>query len=159
MSYQEVYRTTYYPEHGLSGKRYRDTVDWLLVKQDGRCAICNLRFYVDIDPHSRFHSPVKPNLDHCHHTGMIRGLLCDSCNASMNAYEKYHILYQPDYMIQNALSYIDEYWSLGIMVPNIHFDIMQGYHIRYTDGVEGGRLTSLVKNYRDISSNKWRHIR
>ena len=47
----------------------------LLAEQHGRCAICNTD---------------KPTgkwkvfaVDHCHHTGKVRGLLCNECNRGM----------------------------------------------------------------------------
>ena len=44
--------------------------------QDGHCAICgdNVRD--------------RPNLDHCHDTGFIRGVLCTACNSMLGWYEK-----------------------------------------------------------------------
>lgn len=41
--------------------------------QDGRCPIC-LR---------RFSASVQPNIDHCHTTGRVRGLLCQPCNTTL----------------------------------------------------------------------------
>lgn len=45
--------------------------DRMLSEQGGGCAICG-----DTDPGSRKHF----DLDHCHKTGRIRGLLCSPCN-------------------------------------------------------------------------------
>lgn len=46
--------------------------DWheMLIAQAGRCAIC-------LEPMTR------PNVDHDHSTGRIRGLLCDTCNPGL----------------------------------------------------------------------------
>ena len=63
----------YYKTHGLSGKRYEETVSRLLVKQHGRCAICGDVFRTDSYTRGW-------RLDHCHKTGKIRGLLCNDCN-------------------------------------------------------------------------------
>lgn len=60
---QKVYelRTKY----NLSYEDYEE----LLIKQDGRCAICNrIR---------------KLHVDHCHETGRVRGLLCNNCNCGI----------------------------------------------------------------------------
>src|SRR5262245_57445902 len=57
-------------------KRYGITLaeyDALLEKQGGVCAIC------------RKHSKRRLCVDHCHRTGMIRGLLCDSCNLGLGS--------------------------------------------------------------------------
>ncbi len=44
-----------------------------------RCAICNSLF--DMDVVAR-----KPNLDHCHKSGKVRGVLCFSCNTSIGKF-------------------------------------------------------------------------
>lgn len=45
----------------------------LLELQDGKCAICGIRAF---------------DVDHCHKTGNIRGLLCTRCNAVVGWVEK-----------------------------------------------------------------------
>lgn len=47
----------------------------LLITQNYRCAICS----ISID--------IKPCVDHCHKTGRIRGLLCDSCNIGLGKFK------------------------------------------------------------------------
>jgi Autographiviridae endonuclease VII len=53
--------------YGLSEEEY----DALLAKQSGACAICRRR------PKGRL------CVDHCHLTGMVRGLLCRKCNLGL----------------------------------------------------------------------------
>ena len=53
--------------YGLSDEDY----DTLLAKQGGACAICRRR------PRGRL------CVDHCHLTGMVRGLLCRKCNLGL----------------------------------------------------------------------------
>jgi hypothetical protein len=52
---------------GLSAAEY----DALLAKQNGACAICRRRW------------KERLCVDHCHLTGMIRGLLCRRCNLGL----------------------------------------------------------------------------
>jgi hypothetical protein len=53
-------------KYGLTLHQYHE----MLARQDGRCAICKLEAL-----RHRFF-----DVDHCHQTGMVRGLLCTSCN-------------------------------------------------------------------------------
>lgn len=54
-----------------------DEYNELLEKQNYVCAVCN-------KPEKEIHPQSKKirnlNVDHCHETGKIRGLLCNSCN-------------------------------------------------------------------------------
>lgn len=43
----------------------------LLADQEGCCAVCNVK---QVD------KPYHFNVDHCHTTGVVRGLLCSPCN-------------------------------------------------------------------------------
>ena len=56
--------------YGLSLEEF----DAILVRQDRVCAICKG------PPNGRFNSF---NVDHCHKTGKIRGLLCFHCNTAI----------------------------------------------------------------------------
>lgn len=48
--------------------------DRLLIEHSGRCAICS--------------SPMEdPNIDHCHASLAVRGLLCRSCNLGLGNFE------------------------------------------------------------------------
>lgn len=53
-------------KYGLTDEQYAEMLD----QQDGRCAICRTDDY-----------GIKgPQIDHCHDTGQVRGLLCNRCN-------------------------------------------------------------------------------
>ena len=65
----------------------------MLSKQDNCCKICSKSFK-ELDQ--------RPAVDHCHTTGKIRGLLCDTCNRGLG-YFKDNIKY-----IENAIRYLNE---------------------------------------------------
>lgn len=64
-------------KYGITQEIY----DNLLLKQDYRCFICNVK-----------HEDMSKGLhiDHDHNNGEIRGLLCSNCNGSLGWYEKYN---------------------------------------------------------------------
>ena len=50
--------------------------DLMLKKQNNKCKICNTKF-----------SKVTPNIDHCHTTNKVRGLLCRLCNIGLGYFK------------------------------------------------------------------------
>lgn len=64
-SLRKIYGTTYHE------------VKELWEKQGGACALCEATLSIEATSAAR---PDTANLDHCHDTGDIRGLLCRSCN-------------------------------------------------------------------------------
>lgn len=68
-------RKNAYPTHGLRGQRYREVHASLLEKQHGVCSICKKS------------SVGKLQIDHCHATGKVRGLLCPVCNSKLGFIE------------------------------------------------------------------------
>jgi Recombination endonuclease VII len=62
----EAYMRTY----GLSPEQFED----MGCAQDWRCAICSV-------PFESFRP--APHVDHCHSTGVVRGLLCPRCNSML----------------------------------------------------------------------------
>lgn len=50
--------------------------DRIMERQGGKCGVCCQEF-------SR-----RPNVDHCHDTGVVRGILCNSCNALIAGVER-----------------------------------------------------------------------
>lgn len=51
----------------------------MVVAQDGKCGICKMLLT----------TTHKTHLDHCHATGMVRGILCTRCNTHLGWHEKY----------------------------------------------------------------------
>lgn len=49
--------------------------DVMLQVQAGRCIVCDREF-----------GKRKPHVDHCHSTGMVRGLLCYTCNVGLGSF-------------------------------------------------------------------------
>ena len=47
----------------------------MLAQQNGLCAICKRK------------PKKKLGVDHCHVTGVVRGLLCNKCNSGLGFYE------------------------------------------------------------------------
>lgn len=75
--------------YGITLEDYND----MFTKQNGCCAICNIH-----------QSEIKKRLsvDHCHTTGKVRHLLCQSCNTILGmAKEDINIL-------QNAITYLSK---------------------------------------------------
>lgn len=63
---------------GLTQDQYQQISD----KQNGRCAICQQVASV------RNGSAQKLCIDHCHVTGVVRGLLCFHCNAALGQFQE-----------------------------------------------------------------------
>lgn len=77
-------RWRYGVEHGTYAK--------MLAEQNGRCAICKTE--TPGGRAGRFH------IDHCHDTGVIRGLLCTNCNTGLG-----QLKHDPD-LIRKAIEYL-----------------------------------------------------
>lgn len=58
--------------YGINFKQYEE----MLFSQNNQCAICKA------EPPKNQHK-TRLNIDHCHTTGKIRGLLCDCCNRAL----------------------------------------------------------------------------
>ncbi len=57
-----------------------DDYDRMLAAQGGGCAICGIKT-VTQKGRKNFH------VDHCHATGVVRGLLCHMCNVGLGAFK------------------------------------------------------------------------
>jgi hypothetical protein len=88
MSESKVFR-----HHGLTGSIKQRVFDVLFELQQGKCFICGIS-QAELKERCRERgghalAPVhwKLHIDHCHATGMIRGLLCSPCNTSLAFFE------------------------------------------------------------------------
>jgi CRISPR/Cas system-associated protein Cas10 (large subunit of type III CRISPR-Cas system) len=98
-----------YPEKfraiGIKGERkyrlkwYGVTIEWYenkLKEQDYRCAICGNKSDI---------LKKQLDVDHCHYTGKVRGLLCNRCNTGLGQFK------DNEKIINNAISYLSLYSS------------------------------------------------
>jgi hypothetical protein len=69
----------YKVRYGISVEQY----EAMLASQNGKCKIC---FRSDAGHQRLKHFCV----DHCHKTGVVRGLLCLKCNSSLGWFEAHH---------------------------------------------------------------------
>lgn len=79
-----AYKRGYYKKNPTAWRRYEiqrkygislEEYDELLAAQDGRCGICNRPVVKHFD------------VDHCHKSLRVRGLLCRNCNRNLGWYE------------------------------------------------------------------------
>ena len=71
----------------------------MLADQGGVCAVCG-KTETEIHPQSK--KVRNLNVDHCHHTGKVRGLLCNSCNRGIG------LLNDDPAVLRNALNYLQK---------------------------------------------------
>jgi hypothetical protein len=66
-------------KYGITFTDFKNIYD----KQDGVCCICSRKLIIFEDASSTH----KACLDHCHTTGVIRGILCNHCNRALGLFE------------------------------------------------------------------------
>lgn len=77
MAYDPVKKAEYYRQSRrttILKNRYgitEDDYNAMFVKQSGKCAVCS----TDFNGSAR-----NMDVDHCHVSGRVRGLLCNNCN-------------------------------------------------------------------------------
>jgi hypothetical protein len=84
-------------------------IDNMFEEQDGRCALCKEKFVDGND-----------NIDHCHTTGRVRGLLCRFCNTTLGTMKDDidRIQNAADYLrFSKGKSYFKEYLPPFKVVP------------------------------------------
>lgn len=68
-----------------------DDLNLLMRKQDNKCAICNI---------DQSQLEKRLDIDHCHKTGRVRGLLCPKCNKAIG------LLKDSSEMLDKASNYL-----------------------------------------------------
>lgn len=71
----EYGRNRKYKKYGITKEIFAE----LLFLQNNACAICGITF--------NSISKERLGIDHCHVTGKIRGILCDSCNIGLGKFK------------------------------------------------------------------------
>lgn len=88
LSQEQKRELKYLSRYGITIKQYEE----MLGRQNGVCAIC-------------LNGPVGKKtrlcVDHCHQTGNVRGLLCNSCNVGLGKFKD-----NPE-MLVSAIIYLD----------------------------------------------------
>ena len=87
------YTNSYFQQnYGISYNQIKE----LLVKQNYVCAICHTKGF-KIHPNSL----LDLNVDHCHDTKQVRGLLCPNCNRGLGLFK------DNTHSLQNAIKYLE----------------------------------------------------
>lgn len=73
--------------------------DQMFRDQDGKCAICGTS-----DQTGKWQ---RFGVDHCHHTGQVRSLLCNECNRGMG------LLHDSAELLRKAADYLDYHKSIS----------------------------------------------
>lgn len=72
--------------------------DLMVKQQNNQCAICQRNFS---------EADLKPSVDHCHESGIVRGLLCQPCNVGLGWFRD-----NPD-ALSRAVEYLLEHKSFA----------------------------------------------
>lgn len=83
--------------HGITLEQYTE----MWERQDGKCPICLRELPREFLSRDDWKSvPVRPHVDHCHVTDVIRGLLCSTCNQGIG------LLREDPEMFARAVTYL-----------------------------------------------------
>jgi hypothetical protein len=88
-AYIRAYRLRH--DYGITVER----MNQLLQSQDSRCAICRAVF------------TGTPHVDHCHQSGVVRGLLCSKCNTGLGLFQ------DNETRLFNAIDYLRRHDKAG----------------------------------------------
>lgn len=95
MSNARTYRRdwNYRNKYGLTIEEVRDMFD----EQGGCCGICGRALHWEAPGQGNIH---RTCVDHCHQTGIVRGILCWTCNAGIGKFND-----DPE-LIERALAWV-----------------------------------------------------
>ena len=115
-------------KYGITPDMYRE----LIIKQNGKCAVCGNGETVL----SRYGIPLRLAVDHCHTTGRIRGLLCNRCNRLIG------IVNDDPALLRRMAAYIE--------VADTGFVVMQGSYARPLSIVDKLDIENLSVKQRNL---------
>jgi|DEB0MinimDraft_3_1074331.scaffolds.fasta_scaffold60946_3 hypothetical protein len=92
---QKVRKSNIKTKYGITEEQFLR----MLEEQDHKCAICEKDLIVDIMENSY---ETRPNIDHCHTTGKIRGMLCTQCNTGLGKF------YDNPELLAKAIEYLNK---------------------------------------------------
>lgn len=78
----------------------RDLLEEMFLDQEGKCAICQSEVVL---PNGEGKSIGTANIDHCHKTGRVRGLICTFCNHGLGSFRD-----NPE-ALESAIRYLKEH--------------------------------------------------
>lgn len=91
---KQTYTNSIQKKFNMSPTDYINLHDY----QKGLCAICS----TPVENVFTGFKGIKQAIDHCHHTGEIRGILCRKCNSGIG------MLQDDPYIIEKALNYLNK---------------------------------------------------
>ena len=102
---QKAYHKEWWSKHGRDRnlqKRYGIGIEkyqTMYEQQEGKCAICEKHSTAVFTKGSE---GFELCVDHCHHTGKVRGLLCENCNTGIGK------LNDDPSMLRKAITYLEK---------------------------------------------------
>lgn len=83
-------------KYNLTDTEYQN----MISRQNNCCAICLILLDDTID---NTNTNIRPRIDHCHTTGIVRGILCGQCNVGLGHF------YDNEESLLNAILYLRKY--------------------------------------------------
>jgi len=84
-------------KYGISTEEY----DTMLEEQNNKCKICSIEFNDNFNLEFKVDYKYSQQLDHCHTTNKVRGILCPSCNKGLGHFK------DNTKLLTNAIVYLE----------------------------------------------------